>query len=257
MIYFHKFMFIFISIVGLIWTCIALETAPFQGGFWDTVRLTYITAGSIAWWGGAYILGMQFVYIRFVYKNKLLRKYAVSIQKDIVVSLIAAIMLASIYWLDSVDYSFNGIDLGFIGVPFGIASFYAVFQLFGVKIAGEKLVCKPLFITLIFLTVSYLVICYLLLENLGGTYSTAKALWVQITVLCFSFVMFLNTHLMLFFAQEGRLAIPEFQSSVLKGFNNDADSILKEMEQPVQQANKMLEVNKAKYSASLRRKTKK
>ncbi|WP_447400204.1 hypothetical protein [Vibrio harveyi] len=257
MIYFHKLMLIGIFFIGLVWTCIALDTYPFVTGLWDTIKLTYIIIGTIAFWGGAYLLGVQFLYIRFKYKNKILYKYAVSIQKDIVVSLITSIVLSSVYWLDKVDYDFNGIDLGFIGIPFGIASFYALFQMLSIKVGGERLQRKPIMLILAFLLIIYGIACYLLLENLGGSYTTAKALWIQITILCFSFVAFLNTHLMLVFAQEGQVVIPEFQKSVLKGFNRDADAIISNMEEPVEKLNKALKGKKAKYSSNLRRQNKK
>jgi len=256
MLFIHKFIFISISLIGIAWTCFALETAPFGDGLWETIKITYIICGTVSFWGGAYILGAQYFYIRFIYKDKLLKKYALSIQKDLVVSFSTAIALSLLYWNDAFSYDFNGIDLGFVGVPFGFASIYVLFQLFSVKIAGEKLRRKPLYLILLFVTLVYCGIYYLLLENLNGEYSTIKAAWVQISVMCFSFVIFMILHLKLVFVQEGKISMPSLQKEILTGLSKDAGGLLSEIEGPIEEVNRNLQRRKSVQSAQIRKKQK-
>lgn len=256
MLYIHKILFILILLVGLIWTGLALDIFPLVDGFKETLVLTY-TSSIVAFWGGAYILGIQYFYIRFIYKDKVLKKYALSIQKDLVVSFSTAIVLAFLYWNDGITYDFNGIDLGFVGIPFGVASIYALFQFFSVKIAGKALRKKPICVMLLVVFSAYVGIAYLLFNNLQGGFSPIKASWAQISVLCFSFVIYMLIHITLVFLQEGKISMPAFQKDVLKGFSKESGDLLSQIEQPIDNINKNLLKQKAEYSAKLRNNQKK
>ena len=244
-----------ITIIGLVWTCLALETIPFYGGLFETLRLSYISI-VVSFWVASYILVVQFFYIRFIYKDKLLKKYALYIQKDLVVSGTVATLLALLYWSDGISYDFKGIDLAFAGIPFGIASIYTLYQLLSIRFAGEKLRKKPIYIMLFSVILIYFGIFYSLFDNLQGQYSSIKASWMQINIVSFSFVLYMTTHLIEIYMKEGKVSIPAFQKLILEGMSNNDGELLSQIEEPIEKLNKNLLQKKAVHSANLRNKNK-
>ena len=95
--YFHRVMFYSLLVLSLVWTCFALKTNQFlllyDCEFIELVKFTYILGGITIFWPMFYVEIIDYLISASGRNGKLYKTYASSIQKDIVVSFIAAYSL--------------------------------------------------------------------------------------------------------------------------------------------------------------------
>lgn len=260
MTFVHRLIFYLLLLTAFIWACFALDTNPFallaNFEFIESLKFTYIAGFTVVIWPAFYLEVADFIASAAGKNGKLYKGYADTIQKDIVISLVAAVVLGSIYWLDMVDYSFQGIDLAFIGVPFLVHAIYTLGQASKIKVAGKAVKKLPI-LMMVAAALMFSVLAFMsLLKNSSGEFSALQAIWLQLTILFGSFFIFTNASLQRHFLTTGRFELSNFKkyffSEVLcsrRGFYADLEAPLKRLAQKTRE-------DKAKHSALLRKNAK-
>lgn len=258
--YFHRFVFYSLLAVSVIWACLALKTNPilllYNLEFVKALKLLYILGFTAIFWPIFYVETSDYLVSVSGRNGKLYSKYAKSIQKDLIVSSLAALMLGSIYWFNFVPYDFSGIDLGFIGIPFLIHAIYTYFQMMSVKIAGKPVRKFPILIMLVIATIFTVLSYSTLIKNSSGSFEAYQAIWFQLTILFGSFFIFANANLQLQLVSNGKFELSQFKKYFFTDVIRSKHIIYAEMEDPLDKLNKHMASEKSKYAASLRRKKK-
>lgn len=189
--------------------------------------------------------------------GKLYKSYANSIQKDIVVSLIAALTLGSIYWLDLAKYNFSGIDLGYVGFPFLIYSIYTLFQVMKIKVAGKPVRKLPIIVMFVVVAIFTILAYSTLVKNSSGEYEAYQAIWFQLTILFASFFIFTSVSLQKYSLERGKVELSTFKKYFFSQVIRSKDRLYESLEEPLNKMNKSTLQEKTKHSSSLRKKGKK
>lgn len=256
--YFHRIIFYVLAIISIIWACFALKTNPhvllMNTEIYESIKLVYILLGTAVFWPMFYVEICDFIYSIQGKNGKLHLGHARFLQKDLVIAAVSAFILASVYWIDAVPYSFVGIDLGFVGIPFIVYAVYSLIQIYGIKIAGKPVNKIPVTIMLLAVIMFGLVSYSFLIKNSSGDFETYQALWFQLTILFGSFFIFTSTSMQLYFLQQGKLELSPFKKYFFKEVVRSRHKIYENMEEPIQNVNKKTHCEKAKHSARLRKK---
>ncbi|WP_339009908.1 hypothetical protein [Aeromonas popoffii] len=259
--YFHRVMFYSLLVLSLVWTCFALKTNPFlllyDCEFIELVKFTYILGGITIFWPMFYVEIIDYLISASGRNGKLYKTYASSIQKDIVVSFIAALTLGSIYWLDLVKYNFSGIDLGYVGFPFLIYSIYTLFQIMRIKVAGKPVRKSPIIVMLVVVAIFTILAYSTLVKNSSGEYEAYQAIWFQLTILFASFFIFTSVSFQKHSLEKGKVELSKFKKYFFSQVIRSKNRLYESLGEPLNTMNKNTLQAKAKYSSSLRKKGKK
>lgn len=272
--YIHRILFYFILGVSICWACASMFThifsllynleiiksidyiSTYDFEFIECIKYMYILGFTAIFWPMFYVEIIDYISSIRGENGKLYKAYAGSIQKDVIVSSISAIVLGSIYWLDSVSYSYAGIDLGFVGIPFLIHAIYTVFQVMNTKVAGKKLKKWPLIVWLA-VTVLYMLLSYsVLLNNASGHFATYQSIWFQLTILFGSFFFFASANLQLQFVKNGKYELSLFKKYFFTDVIKSKYQCYSSLEAPLKQLTANTLIEKSKHSSALRKKGK-
>jgi hypothetical protein len=210
-----------------------------------------------AFWPIFYIEVIDLV-VSFLGKNgKIYKSYAKSIAKDFVIGFFSAIALAIVYWLDVVPYSLSGVDLAFVGIPFLLSGIYNIIQSMNIKIAGRPINKIPFIIILTIIFFYLFVFIFLLIKNSSGELNKYQSLYLQSTILFFSFYVFTSTSLQLHMLTKGKLERSSFKAYFMTEVLNRPHGAYNNLEEPLNKTNKQIQISKAIQSASIRKKQKK
>jgi hypothetical protein len=200
---------------------------------------------------------MDYLISSFGQNGKLYKTYANSIQKDIIVSFIAALILGSIYWLDIVKYNFSGIDLGYVGFPFLIYSIYTLFQIMKIKVAGKPVRKLPIIVMFVVIAIFTILAYSILVKNSSGEYEAYQAIWFQLTILFASFFIFTSVSFQKHSLEKGKVELSQFKKYFFSQVIKSKYGLYESLEEPLKKMNKKTLQEKAKYSSSLRKEGKK
>lgn len=256
---FHKFLFYSISLVSVIWACFALKTNPFEllGKFQiaESIKFIYILGITAIFWPIFYIEVCDLTSSAFGKNGKLYKSHFLSLKKDLIVVLVVALILLSIYFLDGVEYSSTSIDLGFMGIPFIVAAIYHLTQISRSKIAGVQIRKFPIIAMLAAIfawgTFSYLT----LLSNSSGLLETYQAIWFQITIICGSFFIYINTSLQLHLIKEQKFEISRFKKYFFQEVIRSKSKFYENLESPMEELNSKTRQVKARQAAGAKKRS--
>ncbi|WP_172119090.1 hypothetical protein [Halomonas hibernica] len=258
--HFHRVVFYSLLVLSVVWACFALKTNPFSllynFEFIESVKFIYILGGTAVFWPMFYVEVVDYLTSSFGRNGKLYKTYSDSIQKDIVVSFVAAIMLGSIYWLDLVKYNFSGIDLGYVGFPFLICSIYTLFQITKIKVAGKPVRKLPIIVTFVVIAMFTILAYSTLVKNSSGEYEAYQAVWFQLTILFASFFIFTSISLVKHSLEKGKAELSQFKKYFFSQVVRSKNRLYESLEEPLSKMNKKTLKEKAKHSSSLRKKGK-
>lgn len=254
--YLHRIVFHSLLLISFIWAYFALKM-DLRFEFIELIKFIYILGLTVIYWPIIYIEACDYILSVRGKNGKLYKGYAKSIQKDVVVSTISAIALASIYWVDSVPYNFVGIDIGFVGCPFVISAIYTIFQMMQVKIAEKPVNKLPLIIMLLAVSLFAVLSYSLLNRNSSGEFEPYQAIWFQFTILFGSFFIFTSTSMQLYFLKNGRAELSEFKKYFFQEVIRSNWQIYVGMDKTLQKINKRTQQNKASHVAKLKHRKKK
>lgn len=259
--YLHRVVFFSLLILSSVWACFALKTNPlsllYNFEFVESLKFTYILVGTVVFWPAFYVEITDYFMSVSGRNGKFYKSYADAMQKDIVVSVIAAITLGSIYWLDLVKYNFSGIDLGYLGFPFLFYSIYTLFQIIRIKVAGKPVRKLPIVIILFVVALSTILAYSILIKNSSGEYEAYQAIWFQLTILFASFFIFTSVNLQKHSLENGQFELSQFKKYFFSQIVRPKYKLYESLEEPLNKLNKRTLQRKAKYSSSLRKKGKK
>lgn len=260
MMYFHRVVFFFIFISSFIWAHFALEVNTFKMLYslelLDLLKFMYMAGFTVCFWPLFYVELIDYFMSLSGRNGRIYRLNAESMQKDIVVSSVTALFLSSIYWLDLSSYSFAGVDIGIVGIPFLLYSLYTLFQISKLNIAGKSIRFKPLipfFVAILSITI---VSHYVLVQNSSGKFEAYQAIWFQLTIFFTSFFFYANTNLLFNALKFGKFELSEFKKYFIADVLNRKNSLYIEMEGPLDEINKSMAREKSKHATSLRKKKK-
>lgn len=259
-IYFHRFFFFFIFISSFIWAHFALEVNTFKMLYSfeiiDLLKFMYMAGFTVCFWPLFYVELIDYFMSLSGTNGRIYRLNAESMQKDIVVSSVTAMFLSSIYWLDLSPYSFAGVDIGIVGIPFLVYSLYTLFQISRLSIAGKSIRLKPLIPFFVAIMLITIVSHYVLVQNSSGKFETYQAIWFQLTIFFTSFFFYANTNLLFNAYKYGKLELSDFKKYFLADVLNQKNSLYIQMEGPLHEINKIMAREKSKHAKSLRKKKK-
>ncbi|HIF9444163.1 TPA: hypothetical protein ACX6SI_000417 [Photobacterium damselae] len=257
----HRIVFYSLLVLSTVWACFALKTNPFSLVYnfelIELLKFLYILGGTAIFWPIFYVEIADYFMSASGRNGKLYKNYASDIQKDIVVSFIAALTLGSIYWLDLVKYSFSGIDLGYIGFPFLIYSIYTLFQIMKIKVAGKPVRKPPIIFMFIVISIFTILAYSTLLKNSSGAYETYQAVWFQLTVLFASFFIFTNVSFQKHSLEKGKVELSQFKKYFFSEVVRSKYRPYESFEESLEKLNRRTRQEKAKHSSSLRKNGKK
>jgi hypothetical protein len=176
---------------------------------------------------------MDYLISSFGQNGKLYKTYANSIQKDIIVSFIAALILGSIYWLDIVKYNFSGIDLGYVGFPFLIYSIYTLFQIMKIKVAGKPVRKLPIIVMFVVIAIFTILAYSTLVKNSSGEYEAYQAIWFQLTILFASFFIFTSVSFQKHSLEKGKVELSQFKKYFFSQVIKSKYRLYESLEEPL------------------------
>ena len=257
----HRFIFWSLLLAATIWELIALRINPSAVSFdlkqaAQLLKANGIAVASIVFWPMAYLLLVDYLHSRLGKNGRHFQGYARPLQKDLIVAGLTALLLASIYGLDSVSYGFSGIDIAFVGVPFLVNALYTLIQCTRASIAGQP-VRKCVLLLVIGLLLAYTtIIFWFLVKNSSGELKTDQALFLQLSILFSGLSFFLGSHYILYCLTKGRVeASPfliNFFSEIVESKSHDFIKLAAKLESH----NQHLEHLKSENAAAVRRRQK-
>lgn len=257
MLHLHRLIFYPITLTAFCWGFIALRINPFalifDFKFVELIKAFYIVGFTAAFWPMAYIELVDYVHSRLGKNGKQYLDYSMSLQKDLLVAVITAMVLASIYWLDSVNYGFSGIDIAFVGFPFLINALYTLIQSTGVTIAGKPIRKRaPLlmfFVVLVISATSY----WLLVKNASGELDTDQALFLQMTILFSGLCFFLSTNFLLHGWKQGRIEASVFKLYFFTEVVRSKYNFYSDLDKAIKPYNQQLKKRKSQHATAIRK----
>ncbi|MFL6875911.1 hypothetical protein ACJ6YJ_13695 [Pseudomonas marginalis] len=214
--YLHRFIFWSLMVVGVVWGIYALRFNPFSVSgdlysYFELLKVTYVLGASAVFWPLSYVLLIDYIHSRRGRHGQHFFDYAKPLQKDFVVAGLTALLLAGIYWLDSADYGFSGVDIAFVGVPFLINALYTLVQCTRMKVVGRPVRKRRMFV-MAGVVLSYIgVTTWLLVRNSSNELDVDQALFLQITIVFSGLSFFLLSHYTLHCLSRGRFLASPFQ----------------------------------------------
>ena len=197
----HRVIFYALVLVALGWSVIALRANPLalllDKNSWPLIKTIYVVTFTAAFWPIAYIELVDYIHSRLGKNGALYLAYAKSVQKDLVVATITALVLATIYWMDSATYGLSSIDIAFVGFPFLVNTLYSLIQATQLTLGGQRIRKRaPLILFGIVLTFTGIA-AWLLVKNAAGELEPDQALFLQLTILFVSLNFFLSSNFVL------------------------------------------------------------
>lgn len=220
----------------------------------ESLKLIYFLGATAVLWPLFYVEAIDYLSSLLGNNGKLYKEYSESIKKDLIVSLLSSLVLASIYWRDSIAYDYKGIDLGFIGIPFLIIAMYTIFQMSSLKIAGKPVKKKPIAITFLVIFLYFTASYSALLDISSGEYSRYKAIWFQLTILFASIYAFTSTSLQIHSLSKGKFGLSKFKKHFFRNVIYSKEKLYESLEEPLERMNKNIIREKAIHSSKLRKK---
>ncbi|MBD8708466.1 hypothetical protein IFT47_17695 [Pseudomonas sp. CFBP 13711] len=260
-VYLHRGVFSSLLLVSFVWCLYALRANPLEmlesWDFWGMVKVTYVIGFSAVFWPMIYIEGVDYIYSRMGKNGRQNLEHSKSLQKDLVVATLTALALACIYWLDSVSYGLTGIDIAFVGLPLLVNALYTLVQCTRVKIAGEPVRKKAIFINFCFVFAFIAVTFRLLINNSSGELESDQALFFQVTVVLCGLHFFLTTNFMHMAWRQGRIETSAFKHYFFNQVIKSKNGWYNIMEAEMVHLNRRLRIRKAKYAQEMRKRQKK
>lgn len=261
MVYLHRILFYSLLVISFLWCLYALRANPFEmlekWDFWGVLKATYIVGFTAVFWPLIYIEGVDYIYSRMGKNGRQNLEHARLLQKDLVVASLTALALACIYWLDSVSYGLTGIDIAFVGFPLLVNALYTLVQCTKVKIAGEYVKKKAIFINLgvvlAFLSITF----WLLIKNSSGELEPDQALFFQVTVVLCGLHFFMTTNFMHLSWRQGRVETSAFKNYFVNQVLRSKHGVYNMLEAEIVQLNRRLQVRKAIHAQEVRKRQKK
>lgn len=257
----HRILVLTILLISFGWGLIVVGTSIFSfpeslGKLLENYILFCILMFGVACWGWFYIEIIDFLVCLSGENGKLYYQYAISIRKTILVSVLVAVLLASIYTFDVSRYDFASVDLGFIGIAFLMNSIYTLFQITKIRIAGKALKKIPIVIMLLIVIILGVLSYYVLLRISSGAFKAHQSIWFQLTILFGSFCAYTSIHLQLQMLKLGKLELSKFKKYFINDVIKSKSGIYTELEEPFKKINKDIVQQRARYSAVLRKNNK-
>ncbi|VWD39983.1 hypothetical protein BCO18175_06831 [Burkholderia contaminans] len=158
-------------------------------------------------WGVATIYIIDFIAALRGKNSPYMIEFYGSVKKDLAVSAIWGITLFLILYFLPTKYSFSNLDIASFGMPLLIYSVFALIEGGTISIFEQRLPKRIVFSLIAMVCGSYIYFAYLLVEIGGNNFSSSKALWNQITILCTSFSAFIGSYLIRFILIKQRLEV--------------------------------------------------
>jgi hypothetical protein len=258
--YLHRLIFYPILLIALGWGVLSLRINPlallYDLQFFELLKATYIILFTAVFWPIAYIELVDYLHSRAGKNGRQYLDYAKSLQKDLVVAGLTALVLASIYWLDSVSYGFSGIDIAFVGFPFLVNSLYTMIQCTYLSIGGRR-VRKQAPLLMFFVVLSVTVVAFwMLVKNASGELETDQALYLQLTILFCGVCFFLSSNFLLHAWSQGRLEASAFKRYFFSEVVRSKHNLYGRLDEKLESLNRQLAQRKSQNAAAVRRRQK-
>jgi len=258
--YLHRLIFYPLALVALGWGFLALRVNPltllFDFEFFALLKALYIVGFTASFWPMAYIELVDYVHSRFGKNGRHYLDYSKGLQKDLLVAGLTAMALTSIYWLDSVNYGFSGIDIAFVGFPFLINALYTMIQCTQVSLAGKPIRKRAPLIMFCVVLGGSVTAFWMLVKNASGELTTDQALFLQLTILFGGFSFFLNCNFMLHSWRQGRFEGSAFKRYFFTEVIKSKLNLYSDLDKVLEPFNKQMAQRKSQHAAALRRQQK-
>lgn len=258
--YLHRLIFYPLLLVAIGWGVLALRINPlallYDLQFFALLKAMYVICFTAVFWPVAYIELVDYLHSRQGRNGRQYLDYAKSLQKDLVVAGLTALVLASIYWLDSVSYGFSGIDIAFVGFPFLVNALYTLIQSTRVTIGGQRVRKRaPLLlfgVVLAFTATAF----WLLVKNASGELETDQALFLQLTILFTGLCFFLSSNFMLHAWKQGRFEASAFKRYFFSEVIRSKHQLYSGLDESLEPLNQQLAQRKSQHAAAVRKRQK-
>ncbi|MCU0092190.1 hypothetical protein N8H72_19615 [Pseudomonas koreensis] len=211
---FHSVVFWSLLATGIVWgVFFGVNMSP---GIYTLKNLAisavYVVYGIVLgfFWPTCYVSLASFLHSRLGKSGEFFLAQSKSVQKDMVVAAVTGGLLVLIYFLDTADYSFSGVDIAFVGVPFLVSAFYTYVECWSIKVAGRPIQKKAALVMLggiLMVTISAIA---LLIKNSSSELSVESSLFLQVSVILCGLQFFLGDTLLLFCLSRQQAHFPPF-----------------------------------------------
>jgi hypothetical protein len=255
--YLHRFNFLFIMVVAIVWGCFAFQVNPihmlFSSDLLALLLIFYMLLFTAVFWPLAYVELFDLFYSASGRNGKEHSKYFLTLKRDLYGSSITALALGYVYWSGSVDYDFSGVDIGFVGVPFIVLSVLNLLEIMKFSFAGVPVRKFPFIVLLIIVFIfSYISVSYFQ-RSLSGNYEEYQAIWFQVTIVFASFCFYNFTSWQSYFLRSNRVEISKFKSYFLREVSPLKSINVDEVEKSIERVNNTRKVSRAKFSSKKRK----
>lgn len=258
--YFHRIIFYPLLALALGWGVLALRINPltmiYEQQFLELLKATYILGFTAVFWPIAYIELVDYLHSRLGRNGRQHLDYAKSLQKDLIVAGLTALVLATIYWLDSVSYGFSGIDIAFVGFPFLVSALYTLIQATQVSIGGLRVRKRaPLLMFCVVLAFT-ITAFWLLVKNASGELETDQALFLQLTILFCGLSFFLGSNFILHTWKQGRFEASAFKRYFFSEVIRSKHQTYSSLDEKLKPLNRQLAKRKSQHATAVRKRQK-
>lgn len=244
-------------VVAIVWGCFAFQVNPIRMFFhFDLLNLLmvfYVLMFTAVFWPLAYVELFDLFYSASGRNGKEHSKYFLTLKRDIYGSSITALALGYVYWSDSVDYDFSGVDIGFVGMPFIVLSALNLLGIMKSSFAGVPVRKFPFILLLIVIIMFSCISVSYFKRNLSGYYEAYQAIWFQITIVFASFCFFNFTSWQSYFLKSNRVEMSKFKGYFLREVSPLRSINVDEVENSIERVNNARKVSRAKFSSKKRK----
>ncbi|MNY30063.1 hypothetical protein D3C86_1641490 [compost metagenome] len=198
----------------------------------------------------------NFLHSRLGKSGDFFLEQAKSVQKDLIVASITALLLALIYCLDAVEYNFSGIDIAFVGVPFLVSAFYTYIECWQIKVAGKpirKIVALVLLGGILIMTISAIT---LLIKNSSSELSVECSIFLQISVILCGLQFFLGGTILLYCLSKQQARFPPFIKHFFSAVVMSPTGLTARVASGMEDTNRMWRKQKSENATAFRKKQK-
>jgi hypothetical protein len=204
-----KFLLLPFSLLGFFWGWLVLS----GGLFWAPLKSIY----GAAFWAYPVAIAIDLIWSALGKNQKLLNEFYRGLHFDLAGILGGYLLLLCIYIFDGVEYSNSGIDLAATGLPLVVIAILRLAFMTKYEIDDKpirkKVIIMIMPVALVFLTLSTIV----LLEASKGELSFYHSLWIQITIFCISFYLYIESAKISFLLKSGKIVWSSIHRHMFSG----------------------------------------
>ncbi|MDG6400930.1 hypothetical protein QCD79_13065 [Pseudomonas quasicaspiana] len=193
-----KWIILIVAVISTVW-----QLSFINDYWWQEVVLAVLSVS----WIVATIYLYDFIMAVSGKSTPYMEEFYSEVKRDVLFTVVAAIVLFIIVSCSPVVYSLSNIDIAFFGLPFLLGSIWDVQSLSKLSIARAKFSRPLVWSLLVALMGGASAYLYFLILIYSTSFSESKSLWLQITLLLTTFCLYIAAHQIVFIMKKQKMEV--------------------------------------------------